>query len=186
MATPTVLKARCILGHRLRLRNASETDAGFILGLRTDREKARHLSEVSGDLSDQVTWLQHYANRLDQAYFIVEDIDAGSVGTVRLYDAKGASFCWGSWIIRDGAAPSHAYESALIVYHYALSLGFTAAHFDVRKANQSVWRFHERFGAQRTGETRRDYLYVIEHPAILAALKRYARYLPSGITVEPM
>lgn len=82
--------------------------------------------------------------------------------------------------------PGHAFESALLVYRYVLSLGFTAAHFDMRRANQSVWRFHERFGARDIGDTRDDYLHTIDHATILASLQRYARYRPDGITVEPL
>lgn len=32
------------------------------------------------------------------------------------------------------------------------SSGLLAAHFDVRKANERVWAFHERFGGVRIGE----------------------------------
>jgi RimJ/RimL family protein N-acetyltransferase len=184
VAGPRLRKAARITGRRLVLRDAGEADAAFIHALRTDSDKAQHLSAVSDRLQDQVDWLRRYAGDEDQAYFVIED-DGGPVGTVRLYDARGDSFCWGSWIIRDGAPASHAFESALIVYRYALSLGFNASHFDVRRANQSVWRFHERFGARRVGETADDYLYTIDRAAILASLERYARYLPGGITVEP-
>jgi RimJ/RimL family protein N-acetyltransferase len=183
MADPRLRKAARITGRRLSMRDATEGDAAFIHSLRTDEDKSQHLSAVSDRLEDQVAWLRRYAHDDRQAYFILEDGD-GPAGTVRLYDARGASFCWGSWIIRSGAPASHAFESALMVYHYALSLGFTAAHFDVRRANQSVWRFHERFGAVRVGETADDFLYTVDHAAILASLARYARYLPDGITVS--
>lgn len=95
------------------------------------------------------------------AYFIIEN-DGEAIGTVRLYDAKGKSFCWESWIIKNGS-PSHAaIESALMVYTFSTdSLEFTASHFDVRKDNEHVVRFHESFDAKRTGETREDYLFSI-------------------------
>lgn len=49
-------------------------------------------------------------------------------------------------------------ESALTVYAYAVDhLGFTAAHFDVRRGNERVWKFHERFGAVRVDENEEDY-----------------------------
>ena len=51
-------------------------------------------------------------------------------------------------VIREGSPSGYAVESALMVYQFAgaVSLGFTRAHFDVRKGNESVWKFHERFG----------------------------------------
>jgi len=72
-----------------------------------------------------------------------------------------------------------------MVYSYATDyLGFRAAHFDVRKGNQNVCRFHERFGAERVGETANDYLYQIDIVKILAARLRYKRYLPEIVTVK--
>ena len=72
-----------------------------------------------------------------------------------------------------------------MVYTYATDfLGFKQAHFDVRKANESVWRFHERFGARRTGETEIDYFYIINSKAISKARERNRKFLPDNIVVE--
>jgi hypothetical protein len=76
-------------------------------------------------------------------------------------------------------------ESALMVYAYATGhLGFTGSHFDVRKGNERVWQFHERFGAKRIGETDLDYLYRLDLAAIQAARLRYGKFLPNGVNVE--
>jgi hypothetical protein len=66
------------------------------------------------------------------------------------------------------------------------ALGFQASHFDVRKGNKSVWKFHERFGATRVGETEKDYLYNIDLKAINAARMRYKKYLPNNVIVEEL
>lgn len=182
---PRIQKAARIEGRTLVLRDAAPTDARFILSLRTDRRKARHLSRTAPELERQREWLQHYAGREDEAYFIIESRSGEPLGTVRLYDARGESFCWGSWILKDGAPPHAAIESALMVYGYALDhLGFNAAHFDVRRGNERVWHFHERFGAQRMGETGDDYLYRIDRERIDASRNRYLRYLPEPVTVK--
>lgn len=166
-------------------RDASVADAAFILALRTDSRKAQHLSSTSPAMDQQQAWLADYATRTDQAYFIIEDASGEPLGTVRLYDPQGDSFCWGSWILQDGAPNSAAIESALMVYAYAIDhLGFKQAHFDVRKANESVWRFHERFGAERVAETDQDYLYRIGHKEICAARQRYNKFLPEPILVD--
>ena len=89
----------------------------------------------------------------------------------------------GSWIIKEGSPSSYAIESAMIVYNYSFLLGFQKAHFEVRKGNESVWKFHERFGAVRTGETEEDYLYKISNSSIKKSLKNYSRFLPNGIKV---
>lgn len=180
-ASPRIRKAQVLKGKTLMFRDARESDAELILSLRTDESKGRHLSATSSDLEAQRSWLRQYAAATDQAYFIIE-YQAKAIGTVRLYDARGNSFCWGSWIIADGQPAHAAIESALMVYAYALDvLGFSGAHFDVRKANERVWAFHERFGAIRIGETSEDWLYELDQQAIDAARQRYRRYLPESL-----
>lgn len=179
-----IRKADRVTGKTLVFRNATERDARFILTLRTDAQKARFLSETRNDLPAQERWLADYSDDDSQAYFVIE-YRHEAIGTVRLYDAHENSFCWGSWILSD-AAPTHAaIESALMVYAYACDhLGFEKAHFDVRKNNCSVWKFHERFGAIRTRESEADFFYEIPAPMIAASRKRYARFLPGGVTVD--
>ena len=181
---PKLLKAKAIIGDDLVFRDARVDDAAFILMLRTDTGKSQFLSHTQNDLGRQVAWLQGYKIDRNQAYFIIENKTGEKVGTVRLYDQVGDSFCWGSWILKQGTPASYGIESALIVYKFALACGFKKSHFDVRKQNTSVWRFHERFGAVRTGETEHDYLYMIGLGEIQKSLARYAKYLQQDIEVE--
>ena len=88
-------KAARVMGKTLVFRDAGVEDAAFIFSLRTDSEKSRFLSAVSNDLADQQAWLVRYAKLTDQAYFIIE-YQNQPIGTVRLYDPQGESFCWGS------------------------------------------------------------------------------------------
>lgn len=183
--TPQIRKAGRVQGKTLVFRDATTTDAAFILALRTDSSKSVHISATSSEISQQIAWLESYAGKTDQAYFIIENLAGEPLGTVRLYDPQGDSFCWGSWILKDGAPRTAAIESALMVYAYAIDyLGFSQSHFDVRKGNESVWRFHERFGATRMGETTQDYLYCIGQEQIAASFKRYRKYLPGTVAVE--
>ncbi len=184
MATtrPPILKASWIEGHRLRLRNATEDDAAFIFSLRHDPERNRHMSATSPVLDDQRQWLARYAAGQGQAYFMIEALSSSApLGTVRLYDAQGDSFCWGSWMLVPGAPSFAAIESALMVYGYALELGFTEAHFEVQENNLPVTRFHENFGAVRVGHANGQIHYRLSHERMLQSLHRYRRFLPGGI-----
>ena len=180
---PTIRKAQRIMGKALTFRDADVDDAAFILSLRTDEKKSQYLSAVSTDISAQQAWLASYASATDQAYFIIEYQDE-PIGTIRLYDAQEDSFCWGSWILKDGR-PSHAaIESALVVYAYAVDyLGFKRAHFTVHKGNQRVWEFHERFGAQRVDEAEGEYLYSVSSTAIEQSRIKYAKFLAGSVAV---
>lgn len=179
-----IRKASRVKGKTLAFRNATCSDTQFILSLRTDARKAKYLSPTANDLALQERWLADYDQDETQAYFMIEHNHA-AIGTVRLYDAQGDSFCWGSWIMSANAPAQAAIESALMVYAYACDhLGFARAHFDVRKENSSVWKFHERFGAARTKETKLDYYYEISEQSIAASRKRYSRFLPAGVSLE--
>ncbi|MBS0301712.1 MAG: GNAT family N-acetyltransferase [Proteobacteria bacterium] len=181
---PRIRKAARIEGHTLVLRNAQVADAAFIHALRTDPVRARHLSAVPAALAAQIAWLERYAGDETQAYFIVCDAASGEpLGTVRLYNARGDSFSWGSWLLRTGLPARCATESAMLVYHYARASGFARAHFEVRQDNTSVWRFHENFGAMRVACRDQQFFYQLAPAALAAALQRWRRYLPHGVRV---
>ena len=71
-----------------------------------------------------------------------------------------------------------------MVYTLGLELGFTASHFEVRKANQRVWQYHERLGAVRTREDAQNLYYSIGKSAILALLNRYRSRITGGIFID--
>ncbi|MBH1964350.1 MAG: hypothetical protein I8H77_08450 [Comamonadaceae bacterium] len=196
LSLPAVKKTAWIDGHRLRLRQANVADASFIFNLRHHPLRNQHMSATSTRPEDQSQWLARYALDNSQAYFVVETKEntehpplAGyrqPLGTVRLYDAREHSFCWGSWMLLPDAPPFAAIESALIVYRYALGLGFRSAHFEVQQGNLAVCRFHENFGAVRVGEDAGQIHYTLDHERMLESLHRYRRFLPAGIKHAPL
>ena len=183
---PVLRKAQRLRGHTLVLRDAVLADAAFIHSQRLLPRNAAQLSATSTQLADQQAWMRRYAADASQAYFIIESSHGQALGTVRLYDAREDSFCWGSWMLSDQAAPTAAMESALLVYHYALdTLGFTQSHFQVNRGNLSVQRFHEQFfGAQRVAEDEAEVHYRATPAALRGALQRWRRYLPAGYTAD--
>lgn len=181
---PTIKKAAQIQGNKVVLRGVDVCDADFIYSLRIDSKKSAYLSVVDPDVQKQLDWIRTYLAGEGQAYFIICDRNLNRLGTVRLYQAIGTSFSWGSWIIKDGAPTSTAIESALLVYEYAINyLGFTSAHFEVDRDNKSVWSYHERFGAKRVRETERQYFYEIGINDIRSSFNRYKKFLPNEIRV---
>lgn len=184
---PAIRKAASIRGHTLTLRNANEADAAFIVSIRTHPTKQRYLSATSAAIADQVAWLKRYATATGQAYFIAENDQGQPSGTVRIYDAIGDSFCFGSWVTRDGVPLHHAVEALLIVYHYALDvLGFNRSYFAVRHENRSVWSFMERFGGVRTRSESNDYWYETQRTAVEKSFRKYAPLLPTPIVVSDL
>jgi RimJ/RimL family protein N-acetyltransferase len=170
-----------IVGKNLTLRVANPADAGFILSLRTNEDKSRYLSAVQNDVHKQADYLRAYKEREKDSleyYFIMENSDGHAIGTVRLYDFQGDSFCWGSWLTVPGAPSYAAIESALMVYDFAFGhLSFQRCHFDVRKGNEKVIAFHMRFGARTIGETELDLLFDFTREEYQKARQRYRKYV---------
>jgi RimJ/RimL family protein N-acetyltransferase len=154
----------------IKLRLACESDAGFILSLRLDERLNTHLSKVEDDLNKQKEWLKQYKLEEEigkQYYFIVERNDGVFCGTVRIYDLKDDSFCWGSWILNEDKTRTAAIESAFQVYEFGFDkLGFVKSHFEVRKNNLSVNRFHQKMGAKKTGEDEDNVYYEITKESV--------------------
>lgn len=146
-------------------RLVEETDAEFIISLRSDEKYNRHLSFVDDDVEKQKEWIRNYKKKEKEEqefYFIIHRIsDSLPIGTVRLYDFIGSrdSFCWGSWILNENKTKYSALESALLIYDYAFfEKGFKRCHMDIRKENLKVIDFHKRFGVKIIGETELDLL----------------------------
>ena len=165
-------------GKYINLRDVNEEDAEFILSLRTSEKKSMFLHKTQSDLGKQIDYIRRYKTLKDEWYFIIEDKNRNPVGTVRIYDIIGDSFCWGSWLLIDGLSPVVALESALLIYEYAFyQLGFTKVHFDVRKDNLSVRKFHERFGAQKVDENDLDVFYTYSKEGYENIRNKYLKFL---------
>jgi RimJ/RimL family protein N-acetyltransferase len=168
-----------VRGKKLYLREVVLDDAEFILCLRTDPRKNRYLSPTTTDVSQQRDFIERYQQSLTDYYFIICDWQARSLGTVRIYDIQGDSFCWGSWILSADSPTSTAIESALLIYDFAFySLHYKSSHFDVRKENLSVVDFHKRFGALIIKENELDYFFKYSLDSYRLIREKYLRFLP--------
>lgn len=154
----------------VKLRLIEEQDAEFVLKLRLDDRYNQFLSSVNPSVEAQKEWIKKYKNDESegiQYYFIIERIDGTPCGTVRIYDLRDNSFCWGSWILNEDKTRYAALESAFLVYQFTFEhLNFTKSHFDVRKGNDRVISFHEKMGAVKTGETELNLLFEITKEAV--------------------
>lgn len=151
----------------IRLRFVEDPDAEFILSLRLDDRYNTFLSSVSPDVEAQKKWIRKYKDDERngiQYYFIIERLDGTPCGTVRIYDIRNDSFCWGSWILNEKKTRYAALESAFLVYEFGFNqLGFKKSHFDVMKGNKGVIKFHTRIGAVKTSEDEiNDYFEITE------------------------
>ena len=165
----------------IRFRFVEEADADFILNLRLDDRYNQFLSGVSPDLEAQKEWIKNYKyHEADgtQFYFIIERLDSTKCGTVRIYDLKENSFCWGSWILNEEKTRYAALESAFLVYQFGFDeLGYEQSHFDVMKGNKGVISFHEKMGAVRIGEDEDNVYFTIAKDTVIKIRERFKEKL---------
>ena len=167
------------IGKTVYLREVSVNDADFIFRLRSDKNKSKYLSEISNQLIDQINFIENYKKSIVDYYFIISDHNSNNLGTVRIYDIKDDSFCWGSWIIVDGTASTVGIESALLIYDFAFySLHFKKSHFDVRKSNLSVINFHKRFGAKIISEDNENFYFSYSLEDYKIAINKFLKFIP--------
>ena len=152
-----------LVGKYVTLREVRVEDADFILQLRCDEKKSQFLHKTEYDLPKQEAYIKRYFELSDEWYFIAEDKTGKPIGTYRIYDVQGDSFCIGSWLMIDGVTAEQSFETDYLVRMYGFNiLGFNKIHFDVRKGNKKVWRYHMSLGAVKTGETDLDFLWELK------------------------
>jgi RimJ/RimL family protein N-acetyltransferase len=161
----------------IRIRLVEESDAAFILSLRLDGNYNKFLSKVDADLNAQKSWIRKYKEdekERKQFYFIIERLDGTLCGTVRVYDLREDSFCWGSWILNKEKTRYAAIESALLVYEFGFnSLNLNNSHFEVIKSNYKVISFHEKFGAKHISEDDDHFYFTINKEDVALSRERF-------------
>lgn len=152
------------------MRFVEESDAEFILSLRLDSRYNNFLSKVDANLDGQKSWIRQYKDderEEKQFYFIIERNDGTPCGTVRIYDIRSDSFCWGSWILNEDKTRYAALESAMLVYEFGFyRLNFNKSHFEVMKENNRVVNFHKKFGAVEIGEDENNFYFEITKESV--------------------
>ena len=170
-----------IYGKNINLRTVEEKDAEFILDLRQNENKNKYLSKTSVTIESQIDWIKIYKEKeknKKEFYFVIESKSQDKLGLVRIYDLKGHSFCWGSWIIKEDTPKTTAIESALQIYEFGFyKLGFIKSYFDVRKENHRVIVFHKRFGAEIIEESEIDVFFNYDIKDYEVIRDKYKRYL---------
>lgn len=168
-----------VRGKHIDFREITLADAEFVLSLRIDPELSQHISAVEDNVERQRDFIRRYQESLTDYYFIIMDKTTRPVGTIRIYDIQGDSFCWGSWILAKEKPFAAGIESALMLYDFAFfSLHYARSHFDVRKANTRVVEFHQRFGATVVREDADNLYFTYDRAQYMNTREAYRNYLP--------
>lgn len=169
-----------IKGKDIYLRYVEIEDAQFLYSLRTDPVLSKYLNAVDLELVNQIEWIKKYKEReksKQEYYFIIQLKTGEKMGAVRMYDFRGNSFSWGSWIIKSDSPIYTAIESSLAIYEYGFDyLGFAQSHFEVMKDNARVVAFHKNFGAKLFSEEKYKYHLILKQEDFENAKVKYKRF----------
>ena len=147
----------------LHVRLVQESDAKFILSLRTNEKLARFINATSADVSQQIAWTRNYKKREASGtdyYFVFEKPQGTPVGVCRIYDVEPGRFTTGSWLFSPSAPVGASILADIITREIAWELWPDAVQFfDVKKDNTTVNKYHTTFRAEIIRETEDDCFY---------------------------
>ena len=151
----------------LFFRTVEESDAEFIVSLRTDPKLSRHLSHTENNLQSQKDWIARYKEREKQGeeyYFIFENESGEKLGVNRLYNFSEDSFELGSWLFKSNNNGMFPVLADIIARDFGFEkLGFSYCVFEVRKENKSVIKYHLRYNPSVTGEDELNKYFKLHH-----------------------
>lgn len=151
----------------IQCRFVNESDAEFIVSLRSDTRLGQFLHASDGNIKKQVEWTYEYKKREKEGidYYFMFLVDGERIGVHRIYNINWdrLSFTYGSWICKAGIPIQHIALTDYITEEIAFDiLGLKINLYDVRKGNNKVLRFHrEIVNSIQYGETDLDYLFYM-------------------------
>lgn len=134
----------------IQLKPVEESDAEFIIELRTNDQKSRFISATNPDVIQQKGWIKNYKTREkkgEEFYFIALDENNEKFATYRIYNFQKNSVEIGSFVSKPNYDKSiNIVKLDILIKEYVFEkLKFEILNFEVRKLNLSVVRYHKKF-----------------------------------------
>lgn len=148
----------------LIFRLVEESDAAFILSLRTDPKLSRYLSPTGDELTAQTEWIRAYKIRESlgrEYYFLYADEAGNPLGVFRLYNIEDKTVTSGSWLASRDNDEFTAIKADLFLSKLIFEdLLFDKCLIDVRKANKKMVRYHRLFFKTIREDEQDIYMYM--------------------------
>ena len=141
----------------LTYRLVNESDAAFIIELRTSPQVGQFLHKTSSSVYDQVNWIKSYKEREENGtdYYFIFFKEGVPIGLDRIYDINGTTFNVGSWVMKQDIPIEYVLAVPLITNEIAfelLNLELNDSPDGVHENNRKVLKFNKMFGYKVTGE----------------------------------
>ena len=148
----------------IHVRFVDESDAEFIVGLRTDAQRGQFISKTGGDVENQREWIRDYKKRERQGtdyYFMFETPAGERLGVSRIYEIKKETFQTGSWVFKKDAPFGAAMLGDIICHEIAFELFPDGVNLhDIKKANLPVNKYADNFNPTFIFETELTRYYI--------------------------
>lgn len=143
---------RVIQGTNVNLRPVEESDAQFILMLRSDPLLCAYINPISKNTDDQVRWINAQRTRENDYYFVIEYLDGVKVGLISLYNCTDTDAEFGRWVCPN--ARIAARESIVLMHQYAFeSTNREKAYLRVDIRNTKAIAIYQKIGYKETSES---------------------------------
>lgn len=171
-----------INNYGIKLRLVEETDANFIIDLRTDKLKSKFISNTDSDVEKQKKWIRDYKRREqkgDEYYFIAIDENDTEFATYRIYNKTEKSIEIGSFVSKPlYDNPINVIKVDIILKTFVFtSLRFDKLNFEVRKGNKSVVNYHKKFNPDLVKEDDLNYYFILNKKNFFDSKTKFEKLL---------
>jgi len=164
----------------LKVRFVTETDADYIVGLRTDIKLGMFLNSTQNNVEIQRQWIKEYKIREDLGldYYFIYLYNGQRIGLNRIYNIHGKTATSGSWI----CSPNLPFELPLITVVIIREIFFEILKleidlFDTRKNNKKVIRMHNLLGAHKIFENENDVYHYLTIDDFKKSKPKFLKYI---------
>jgi len=159
-----------ILKYGLKCRLVRESDAEFIVSLRTDPLMCRFINATSNDVEKQREWIRQYKQReaQSQEYYFIYEYDNEPIGVNRIYDMEGDHCTEGSWVCVPLEDSSYTVATSIIMRDIIFDvLDFEYDVFNVSLGNKKVKKYHLISGATILDEDETQFYFRLDKQSYL-------------------
>lgn len=163
----------------LSVRLVQESDAPFILKLRTDPKLSKFVHPVENNLQGQIDWIREYKIReaKGEDYYFIFYSNKTPIGLNRIYNITENSSTGGSWLCSKEATIEESIATSFITLEIQDLFDIPDGPFNVSKGNNQVLKFHLRMGAEIVYEDDIEYTLRRNKEKFLIAKNKYIKLL---------
>lgn len=147
----------------LNVRLVNESDAEFIVELRTDERLSTFIHSTNNDVEEQKEWIRSYKIREQKGldYYFIYTYNGQRMGVNRLYDISSEEFTGGSFIFKKKCPFEYPVLATLIQLDIAFNiLNKNKANGDIRLGNKKVIKFHKLLNVEFTNQDELNQYYI--------------------------